>query len=176
LRHNENPVWNSTPVIAQSFRELARSILRWKQAHAVSRLAVSLNQLLIGILDVLSKQQITEDPRLGSHRRTVELFLRDLEERRIDLSDPWTLDRMAEHCGMGVTAFSKYTREIVNSGPIEFLNCCRLNLAMDKLKNNGNHSITDIAFACGFNSSQYFATRFRQRFQASPSQIVQKDH
>jgi AraC-like DNA-binding protein len=174
LRHNEKPVWMSTPAIAQSFRELASSILKWDQAYAVSRLAISLNQLLIGILEVLSKEHKTEDPELVSHRRTVELFLRDVEQRRIDLSEPWTLDRMAEHCGMGVTAFSKYTCEIVNTSPIEFLNACRLDLAREKLKANGRHSITEIAFACGFNSSQYFATRFRQRFQTSPRQFVQK--
>jgi AraC-like DNA-binding protein len=90
------------------------------------------------------------------------------------VGEVWTLDRMAEQCGMGVTAFSKYTREIVNAGPMEFLNHCRLDLAMRQLKENGNRSITEIAFACGFNSSQYFATRFRQRFQASPTQYVRK--
>jgi len=31
---------------------------------------------------------------------------------------------------------------------------------------------TEIAFASGFNSSQYFATRFRQRFQISPSRFI----
>jgi AraC-like DNA-binding protein len=174
LRHNENPVWMSTPAIAHSFRELAQSILKWEEAHAVSRLAVSLNQLLIGILDVFSKQKMAEDTRLISHRRTVELFLRDLEQRRIDLSEPWTLERMAKQCGMGVTAFSKYTREIVNAGPMEFLNSCRLDWAMHKLKENGSESITEIAFGCSFNSSQYFATRFRQRFQAPPSQFAGK--
>jgi len=35
-------------------------------------------------------------------------------------------------------------------------------------------SITEIALACGFNSSQYFATRFRRRFKMSPRQFVSK--
>ena len=61
LRHNENPVWTSTPAIAQSFRELARCIAAWDQPHAVSRMAVYLNQLLIGILDALSEQQTQEN-------------------------------------------------------------------------------------------------------------------
>jgi len=171
LRHNENPVWTSTPAITHSFRELARSVTGWQKSHAVSRLAVSLNQLLIGILDALSEQQTQEDTQLTSHRRTVELFLRDLEQSRIDLSEPWTSDRMAQHCGMGVTAFSRYCREIVNAGPMEFLNLCRLELAGRKLREEPKLSVTDVAFACGFNSSQYFATRFRQHFQKSPSQF-----
>ncbi len=33
-------------------------------------------------------------------------------------------------------------------------------------------SVTDVAFANGFNSSQYFATSFRRRFKMSPSEFV----
>lgn len=174
LRHNENPVWNATPAIAQSFRDLARSIVDWQEPHSVSRLAVSLNQLLIGILDVMSAQRVQENDELTSHRRTVELFLNDLENGRVDLSEPWTLDRLAEQCGMGITALTRYSREIVNAGPMEFLNLCRLEFAARKLREQPAPSITEIAFACGFNSSQYFATKFRQRFQLSPSEFVLK--
>ena len=86
--------------------------------------------------------------------------------------EPWTIDRMAEHCRMGVTAFSKYCRELVNAGPMEFLNRCRLDHAVDLLRRNAGLSITDIAMTCGFNSSQYFATRFRQRFHVAPSKFT----
>ena len=73
---------------------------------------------------------------------------------------------------MGVTAFSKYCRELVNAGPMEFLNHCRLDRAAQMLREDDDRSITDIAMTCGFNSSQYFATRFRQRFQMSPRRFV----
>lgn len=172
LRHNENPVWNSTPAIAQSFRELARNVEAWNQPHAVSHLAVHLNQLLIGILDALTKQQTHENKQLTSRRRAVEIFLHDLENDRVNVSEIWTLDRMAEHCGMGVTAFSKYCRDLVNVGPMEFWNQCRLDRASRQLREQPELSVTEIAFANGFNSSQYFATCFRQRFQISPSRFV----
>ncbi|MGH7991496.1 MAG: AraC family ligand binding domain-containing protein, partial [Limisphaerales bacterium] len=97
LRHNENPIWNSTPAIAQSFRELARNVEAWDRPHAVSHLAVHLNQLLIGILDALTEQQTHENEQLTSRRRAVEIFLHDLETDRINASEMWTLDRMAEH-------------------------------------------------------------------------------
>jgi AraC family L-rhamnose operon regulatory protein RhaS len=172
LRHNENPVWHSNPALAQTFRDIARAVAKWDQPHAVSRLTAHLNQLLIGILDVLSEQQTHENEQLTTHRHTAELFLRDLEQGRVNVSEPWTLERMAKQCGMGVTAFSKYSREIVNAGPMEYLNACRLDRAAEKLANEPGQSVTDIAFACGFNSSQYFATRFRQRFQCSPTRFV----
>ncbi len=171
MRRNENPVWTSTPAILQSFRELARSVMDWQKPHAVSRLAVHLNQLFVGILDALSEQQTQENEQLTLRRRTTELFLRDLENHSVDVSEPWTLERMAAHCGMGVTAFSKYCRALVNAGPMEYLNQCRLDFAARQLRDDPGTSITDIAYRNGFNASQYFATRFRQRFGCSPRQF-----
>jgi AraC-like DNA-binding protein len=174
LRHNENPVWNATPAIAQSFRELAQTVEAWNRPHAVSRLAAYLNQLVLGILDALSEQQTQETPDLTSRQRTVELFLQELEHNPAAGRELWTINTMAEHCSMGVTAFSKYCRELVNAGPMEFLNRCRLDHAAHQLREQPGLSVTDVAFANGFNSSQYFATRFRRRFQMSPSRFVSK--
>jgi AraC-like DNA-binding protein len=172
LRHNEMPVWKSTPEIAQTFQKLSQCILDWNQPHVVSRMIIKFNQLFIGILDALTAQQSAENPELTSRRRTVELFLKDLAENPASSSELWTLDQMAKQCGMGVTAFSKYSRELVNVGPMEFLNQCRLDRAAGQLREKPELSVTEIAFANGFNSSQYFATCFRQRFKMSPSQFV----
>ncbi len=174
LRHNENPVWNSTATISHAFREIARTIASWDRPHSISRMAVNLNQLLIGILDALTEQQTHENEQLVSRKRAVEMFLRDLKAGNVELDAEWTLDRMASHCSMGVTAFSKYCRDLVNTGPMEFLNQCRLERAAEQLRSHPELSITEIAFANGFNSSQYFATRFRRRFKVSPSHFVEK--
>jgi len=168
----KNPMWTSTPSIAQSFRELARCITAWGQPHAVSRMAVHLNLLLIGVLDALAEQQTHENGQLTSRKHAVEMFFRELKDGNIDLGELWTLDRMASHCNLGVTAFSKYARELVNIGPVEYLNQCRLERAAQQLRAGPEHSITDIAFANGFNSSQYFATRFRRRFRMSPRRFA----
>jgi AraC-like DNA-binding protein len=168
----KDPVRKSTPAIAQSFRELARCITAWDQPHAVSRMAVHLNLLLIGILDALVQQQAQENEPSTSRPRAVELFFQNLKTGSIDLGEPWTLDRMAAHCHLGVTAFSKYCRELVNTGPMEYLNQCRLERAARQLRTHPELSVTEIAFANGFNSSQYFATRFRRHYKVSPSRFV----
>lgn len=173
LRHNETPVWKSTAEIRYCFQQLSQCILNWDRPHAVSRLIVNLNQLFAGILDALSVQQISEDAEFTSRRRTVEMFLKDLEANPATCRAPWTLAQMSRQCGMGVTAFSKYTRELMNTGPIEFLNQCRLEHAAQDLRRQPQRSVTEIAFANGFNSSQYFATCFRQRFKISPSRFQQ---
>lgn len=168
LRDNEYPVWDSTPVIAQSFCELARCIADWNQPHMISHMVIHLNQLFLSMLDALTNQQKSINKDLISRRRAVELFLAELNQAHLDLTELWTLDRMAAHCNMGTTAFSKYCRELVNANPVEFLNQCRLDHAARQLKEKPSLTITEIALANGFNSSQYFATAFRERFHKSP--------
>jgi AraC-like DNA-binding protein len=173
-RNIKNPVWTSTPTIAHSFRQLARCITAWEQPHSVSRMAIHLNLLLMGILDALAEQQVHENGELTSRKRVGELLFNDLKNGRIDLGEQWTLHRLASRCKMGVTAFSKYCRELVNIGPMEYLNQCRLERAAEQLRTHPELSITEIAFANGFNSSQYFATRFRRCYKVSPSSFASK--
>jgi AraC family L-rhamnose operon regulatory protein RhaS len=175
LRHNENPVWNSTPAIMQSFRGLGHCIMHWNEVHSESRMIVHLNQLLLGLLDALTEQQTRENPELTSRQRTVELFLREVEQNPEISREVWTIDSMAERCGMGVTAFSKYCRQLVNTGPVEYLNQCRLEFAARRLRAEPSASITGIAYQFGFNASQYFATRFRQRFGCSPREFRRRE-
>lgn len=176
LRHNENPVWQSTPAIAQSFRGLSQCIVHWDAPHAESRMIVHLNHLLLGILEALAEQQTRENPELTSRQRTVELFLREVEQHPELSQEVWTIDRMAERCGMGVTAFSKYCRQLVNTGPVEYLNQCRLEFAARRLRAEPSVSITEIAFQYGFHASQYFATRFRRHFGCSPREFRRRCH
>ena len=176
LRHSEIPVWKSTPQIAQTFLSVSQCILNWNQPHSVSRMIVKLNQLFIGILDALTAQQFDENPELASRRRTVELFLKDLADNPLSTRELWTLPQMAKQCGMGVTAFSKYARELVNVGAIDYLNQCRLDHAAQQLREQPGASVTEVAFGNGFNSSQYFATCFRRRFKISPSHFVLNQH
>lgn len=173
LRHTENPVWPATPGLARVFRSLAQCILTWGQPHSGSRITVGVNQLLVELLGLFSSQQKEENRGQTSRRRTVELFLRDLAKNPVSNRGPWTLDRMANHCGMGITVFSQYCRELVNSSPVKFLNECRLDHAARALREHSGRSVTEIAFESGFNSSQYFATRFRQRFHVTPLEYRQ---
>jgi AraC family L-rhamnose operon regulatory protein RhaS len=38
------------------------------------------------------------------------------------------------------------------------------------LKSEGTRSITEIAFEVGFNTSQYFANRFKKQFGCTPAE------
>jgi AraC family L-rhamnose operon regulatory protein RhaS len=168
LRHGEQSVWVANPRMRQIFRDMADCILRWGGPAVVSRLTVAVNRLLVELLEVLAEQQAVESAEFASRRRTVELFLRDLAGNPASCAEPWTLDSMAKQCGMGITALAGHSRALVNSGPMAYLNQCRLEHAAESLRLRPAMSVTEIAMRAGFNSSQYFATLFRKRYQMTP--------
>ncbi len=174
LRHNENPVWNASPDLAEAFRCLSDGVARWPAPQLESRMITRLNQLFLGVLTALSEQQTHENAELTSRRRTVDLFLHDLATNATSLRQPWTLEQMARHCGMGITTLSQYCRELVNTGPVDYLNQSRLNRAACEILESPDRPITEIAFTNGFNSSQYFATAFRKRFKIAPRDYRRK--
>jgi AraC family L-rhamnose operon regulatory protein RhaS len=168
LRHGDQSVWLANPRIREIFRDIGECVIGWPESRMASRLAVAVNRLMVELLDILTDLRIHESSELEIRRRTVEFFLKDLAENPASSAEPWTLETMARHCGMGVTAMAGYCRELVNNGPMAHLNLCRLEHAARLLRDEPCLSVTEIAMRTGFNSSQYFATCFRKRYRTTP--------
>ncbi len=67
---------------------------------------------------------------------------------------------MSQACRLGRTQFSQLLKKHTGDTPVTYLNRVRLRQAQHLLRHS-DRSITDIALAVGFNSSQYFATVFK---------------
>jgi AraC-like DNA-binding protein len=171
LRHNEQPVWAATPDIARCFQRIGAAVEADRAGGSVSSLAVQINQLLLLTLEMFRRRGVSLDESLSSTRRTVELFWADLCRQLDQLSAEWTIGRMARRCGMGVTAFIHRTKQLTNLTPSQYLARCRLASAAELLKTQPERSVTDIALACGFASSQYFATLFRGQYGKTPREF-----
>lgn len=52
----------------------------------------------------------------------------------------------------------------------EYLSHCRIEKAKALLANKHDMNVLDIAMACGFESSQYFATVFKKKTGITPSE------
>ncbi|MCB1104455.1 MAG: AraC family transcriptional regulator [Opitutaceae bacterium] len=89
--------------------------------------------------------------------RRVESFAGQLRQT---CDQAWTLEAMAEHCDLGRSRFTTLCRRLTGDSPLVLVNRLRIDRAKALLRETGD-SITDIAFACGFSSSQYFARVFR---------------
>jgi AraC-like DNA-binding protein len=68
---------------------------------------------------------------------------------------------------MSESRFSRVFKEVVGIGYKEYLNSVRLNQA-NRLLLNTSQSVSDIAYACGFNDSNYFSTFFKKTNGMSP--------
>ncbi len=169
LRTNPQPAWKADADIEHCFRAVADAIRGPRQSRA-SCIAVHLNHLLLSVLQLLRRQPPGKDDQSNRSRSAVNQFLRNLKQDTRLLARPWTLADMADRCRLGTTAFVKHTRALLNQSPNDYLMQCRLERAVELLRENRQLRIADIAEACGFSSSQYFATCFRRRYGHPPSE------
>jgi AraC-like DNA-binding protein len=165
LRQNEQPVWKATPDIKDCFIRIGKVIKEGGEKDYESKLRVLVNSLLIALLEHFQEGKILLDEELIESRRTVKLFLNFLEDHYFE---PWTLPNMAAYCKLGTTRFTQYCVEISNSTPMEYLNRIRLKKSAQMLVAQPGISATDIAYQCGFSSTQYFTTVFKRHFRKTP--------
>ncbi len=171
LRHNEQQVWRSTSDIRHCFKKIGAAVEQDRNGNQISRLTVYINELFLHLLEMLREKNIDLNPSLSSTHRTVELFFGDLKSNRETLCEPWTVETMAQQCGLGVTSFVHYCKHLFNTTPAQYLNQLRIEAATRQLIDNPRLSITEIAYSSGFCSSQYFATVFRRHTGFSPKEF-----
>ncbi len=171
LRHNEQPVWTANQEIRRCVHAIEQAVRADHGGSHVSHLSLRINELFLYLVEMLRENKVLLDHSLSSTRRTVELFLNDLRVHAEHLKLKWSLDQMAESCGLGVTQFVHHARELTNMSPLQYLNRCRLDAAAAALVSKPHASVTDIALAFGFSSSQYFATTFCRRFGTPPTEF-----
>src|SRR5690606_33766686 len=98
--------------------------------------------------------------RHSKSEEAVSAFLASLEKR---CDEEWSLEKMAESAGLKRSRFGALCRQLTGESPAMHLNRLRIRRGR-RLLGDTDRSVTDIAFDCGFSSSQYFAKIFR-RFQ-----------
>ncbi|TFG60616.1 MAG: AraC family transcriptional regulator [Spirochaetales bacterium] len=166
MRKNEEPVWHTSTDILHCFHSIGKSLAQVIEGGSPSKLGIHINELFLLIYEMFQYRKIPLNRSLTSTIRNVELFLNEIGH---NLSEPWTLETMSEACGVGITRFVHYCIKIKNMTPMQYLNKIRLEKAAELLGHGRNEKILDIALQCGFNSSQYFSTIFKQHFHETPS-------
>lgn len=169
--------WRADMEIKWAFDRLCQFCRTDDDHSSACRLKVALNSLLMAVTS------FTYSPGIGAglvaglgegtHKgQKVRAFLDQLQAR---CDEAWTLESMAEDCGLGRSAFTTLCRQDTNMTPIEFLTSCRLKRSRELLQNHREMSVTEAAFACGFHSSQYFATVFRRAYGQTPREWRSKN-
>ncbi len=171
LLDRNQPVWRAKPEIRHCFQEIADVVESNNATGHASKLAIKINDLLLCMLQLFQSQSTHPQELWTGSRQTVHLFLNRLASDRNCVALPWSLESMAAQCKLKPTQFVHYVKELTNKPPLHYLNDCRLEQASMLLRNDQTRTITAVALACGFTSSQYFATVFRRRFGVTPSRF-----
>lgn len=165
LRQNEQFIWPGSLDIRRSFLGIARSIEKNEKECDISRLAVLINEVLLAVLDNFRARNIPLRESLVTTERTLQQFISELAD---SLSEPWTLEKMAASCHLGVTQFVHHFQRTTNFTPARYLMQARVNHAITLLLAEPARPIVEIALDCGFSSSQYFSNVFRRQMGCSP--------
>ena len=138
---------------------------------AEARLANLINTLLFALADHLARGGAQASPEERGFDHTIRRFFEAMEASLDKVAEPWSVDEMARSCRVGKSYLTASCRRIFNATPAEQVNRLRLDHARRLLVQSPDKTITEVALATGFNTSQYFATCFRKRFGTTPQQF-----
>jgi AraC-like DNA-binding protein len=122
---------------------------------------------LLELMVVLARAEHTGDVDPQRHRPRLEPTLSLIHER---YAEPLTLATLARHAGMSISRFSCVFREAFGTSPLEYVSETRMREARRKLRSPGQ-SISEVAYAVGFQDSNYFSRAFRQHHGMSPREF-----
>ena len=101
----------------------------------------------------------------------MKLFLNELDK---NLTEAWTIEQMAQSAGVGLTRFTHHCKRLTNLTPMRYLMIKRLELAKKILVEQESLSVAEVAFSCGFSTSQYFSTVFKKHEKCTPIEYRNK--
>lgn len=130
------------------------------ETHVISLL----RGVLVELKRVVSGETTVQGVRSWSEGRVQSL----LSELSAHCDRHWTLAEMAESCGIKRTRLTTLFQQITGSTPMGYLAHLRMERAKTLLRET-ELKVIDVAFECGFSSSQYFANTFKQVSGMTPS-------
>lgn len=92
-----------------------------------------------------------------------------LRAMHADIAHRWSLSELAGIARMSRSAFAASFKRQVGVAPMEYVIQWRMSLARDALR-HGRRSISDVAFATGYESESAFSTAFRRVVGSPPRQ------
>jgi AraC-like DNA-binding protein len=122
---------------------------------------------LLELLVMLARSERIAEPDPGRHRARLEHTLAFIHER---YNEQLSLAALARHAGMSISRFSCLFRESLGTSPLEYVAATRMREARKLLRTPGQ-SIAEVAYAVGFQDSNYFSRSFKQHHGMSPREF-----
>lgn len=168
--HNalESPIVDQVNVLFDSMKKMADTSAEGRFASTAVKFSVlsALYSLFAAIIDLklyssASVSELPEDKNL-SKLKNVLSFIRSNYDKQITLSD------MAEVASMSPKYFCHFFKSMTRKTPVDYLVAYRVEKASRKLLST-DMSVTDVAFATGFNDLSYFIKTFKKLKGETPA-------
>jgi AraC family transcriptional regulator len=119
---------------------------------------------------LLARHLLTHSPPNAEPRTSDKARLYRVEEyMRANLAENITLAGMAEVAGCSPFQLLRSCKGVWAETPFQRLTALRMELACALLR-DGRHSVTAVAFDCGYSNPSHFAIAFRRAIGVSPSE------
>lgn len=168
--HNalESKIVAQVNVLFDSMKKMADTSAEGRFASTAVKFSVlsALYSLFAAIIDLklyssASVSELPEDKNL-SKLKSVLSFIRSNYDKQITLSD------MAEVASMSPKYFCHFFKSMTRKTPVDYLVAYRVEKASRKLLST-DMSVTDVAFATGFNDLSYFIKTFKKLKGETPA-------
>lgn len=136
-----------------------KKVMEGKEQFRETRIRNAMSEVLILLTEIQFGQAIKA---IGEMDKCLNYITEHVKEEI-------PLEILAQTEGMSLSTFKFHFKKKTGIPPGEFILREKIEYAKKRLKESTD-SITDIAFSCGFSSSQYFATVFRRFCYVTPSQ------
>lgn len=171
LRQDAKWLWKTNTKIKECFAKIGSTVDADTNGNSSSKIRLLVNELLILLLELIDSNEVVLNESLTDSSRSVRLFLNELDK---NLSDAWTIERMAESAGVGLTRFTYHCRQLTNVTPMRYLAMRRIEKSKVILEQNPEYSVAEVAYSCGFATSQYFSTVFKRQEKCTPLEYRSK--
>ncbi len=168
LKLNIKPIFKTNKAFKDCLQQISYVLNSDNGRDKTSIIRLIINNTLLLILDLLEKNENELTDLITDNYKNVELFLLDINN---NLSEIWTTKKMAQTTGIGLTRFTYYCKQITNLTPMRYLTIKRLEMAKSLLIEYEKLSIAQVAYSCGFTTSQYFSTLFKRYEKCTPNQF-----
>ncbi|NIJ45696.1 AraC family L-rhamnose operon regulatory protein RhaS [Wenyingzhuangia heitensis] len=168
LRQNEKSIIKTNHNYKECFHKIGKAVDEDVDNNNASKIRILINQLLLLLLDSLNEEKIVLNESLTDSSRSVKFFLKELDN---NISENWTIQSMADSAGVGLTRFTHHCKQITNLTPMQYLAYKRIEKSKHLLLDNKELSVSEIAYMCGFTTSQYFATVFKKHENYTPNEF-----
>jgi AraC family L-rhamnose operon regulatory protein RhaS len=162
LCHCSQHAWPASPMLKVLMPEILSELKHPTSFHS-TRIRTLLKQIILELVQTIRDGK-SKPAHFAANSFRLQKLLKELDR---NYGEKWTLASMAEKAGLKRSQFSEIFKHITGESPLSYLKSVRVLKAAQQLKNT-SLSITDIAFECGFSSSQHFASVFKKTIGQTP--------